>query len=129
MNSVNRIAKSSLFWTLVSATALMLTGCASTQFTLYKPSEDEPSWRITVVKEAIGEKFVCSIDDTVVIEANFALFKNSFEMDGTHLGKPVKMSGYRKTQVSAGSDGNVDTNHTYQIRVFIDEEEVGKFVF
>jgi hypothetical protein len=108
---------------------VLLAGCTSTQFTMYKPSDSAPGWRITVDKKPIGEVFLCSINDSLVIEESFGLFSNNFEKDGTYSGKPVKMSGFRTTHSTTDSKGAVTTTSTYQIRVFIDEREVGKFDF
>ena len=121
--------KSFLFRALIAATAALLMACASTQFTLYKPSESEPGWRVTVVKEPITNKFVCSINDSVVVEESFSLFSNNFEKDGSYRGKKVKMGGYRTAHTSTGSDGQITVSHTYQIRVFIDDREIVKFDF
>ena len=120
--------RSFLFRALIVATATLLTACSSTQFTLYKPSESEPGWRVTVVKEPIG-KFVCSINDSVVVEESFRGFSNNFEKDGSYRGKKVKMGGYRTAHTSTGSGGQITSSHTYQIRVFIDDREIGKFDF
>ncbi len=121
--------RSFLLRSVIAATATMLIACASTQFTLYKPSESEPAWRVTVVKEGINNNFVCSINESMVVEGSFGLFVDNFEEDGSYQGKKVKMSGYRTSHMSTGSEGKITTSHTYQIRVFIDESEIGKFDF
>lgn len=121
--------KSFLFRALIAATATLLTACSSTQFTLYKPSESEPAWRITVVKEPITDHFVCSINDSVVVEESFSLFGNNFEKDGSYRGKKVKLGGYRTAHTGIDSEGHITVSHTYQIRVFIDDREIGKFDF
>ncbi len=122
--------RSFLFRALIIATATLLTACSSTQFTLYKhsdykssdykPSESEPSWRITVVKKAMADEFVCSINDSVVVEGTFRGFSKNFEEDGSYREKKVKLGGYR---------ASFSGSYEYQIRVFIDDREIGKFDF
>ena len=116
--------RSFLLRSVITATATLLIACSATQFTFYGPSESEPSWRVTVVKEALSENFVCSINGSEVVEESFRLFANSFEKDGSYQGKKVKMSGFRTYHTSIGF-----STTTYQIRVFVDEIEVGKFDF
>jgi len=113
---------------IILLTILVFAACSSSQFTLYKPSEDEPAWRISVEKDA-WEKFVCSIDDSAVVEESFSFLRSNFEKDGSYGGKNIKMSGFRITNSNTDSDGNVSFTNTYQIRIFIDEEEVGYFAF
>jgi len=108
---------------------LFLASCSSSQFTLYKTSESEPAWRISVEKKAISGNFVCTINDTVVVEESFGLFSNSFEKDGQFQGKAVKMNGFKKSHTTHDSKGNSTTEESYQIRVFIDGKEVAKFDF
>ena len=115
--------RSILLRTLITATATLLIACSATQFTFYGPSESEPAWRITVVKDS-ANNFVCSINDSEVVEESFSLFANSFEKDGSYQGKKVKMSGFRTFHTGIGFSIT-----TYQIRVFIDEREIGKFDF
>jgi len=110
---------------------LILAACSASQFTYYKPSEDEQAWRISVEK-GTWENFICSINDSVVIDESFPLIGfnyNSFEKDGTYRDRNIKMSGFRTTYTDTDSDGKTSTTHAYQIRVFIDEEEVGYFAF
>ena len=116
--------RSFLFRTLITASATLLIACSATQFTFYGPSESEPSWRVTVVKEALSENFICSINGSEVVEESFSLFANSFEKDGSYQGKIVKMSGFRTYHGGVGYSTTM-----YQIRVFIDEKEIGKFDF
>ena len=108
---------------------LVIASCSTSQFTLYKPIEDEASWRVSVVKKAIANKFVCTINDSVVVEESFGFFSSTFEKDGHFQGKSVKMSGFKKISTVHGSNGATDTEESYQIRVFIDGKEVSKFDF
>lgn len=108
---------------------LFLASCSTSQFTLYKPTEGEASWRVSVDKKAITNKFVCTINDSVVVEESFGFFSNTFEKDGQFQGKSVKMSGFKKVSTVHGSNGATETEESYQIRVFIDGKEVSKFDF
>ncbi len=121
--------KKVLLRTLAITTATVLIGCAASQFTLYRPSEDEPAWRITVVKQPIIDQFVCSIDDSEVVVGSFGIFNDNFEVDGIYQGKSVKLAGYRASRFTTGSEGQTNVSYSYQIRVFIDENEVGVFEF
>ena len=116
--------RSILFRALITATATLLIACSATQFTFYGPSESEPTWRITVVKEPFSENFVCSINGSEVVEESFAFFANSFEKDGSYQGKKVKMSGFRTYYGGIGFSTTI-----YQIRVFVDNRQIGKFDF
>ena len=116
--------RSFLLRSVITATATLLIACSATQFTFYGPSEGEPGWRVTVVKEPLSENFVCSINGSEVVKESFSLFANSFEKDGSYQGKKVKMSGFRTFHTGIGFSIT-----TYQIRVFIDEREIGKFDF
>lgn len=57
---------------------LFLASCSSSQFTLYKPTDSDPAWRVTFEKKAISNKFVCMINDTAVVEESFGFFSDSF---------------------------------------------------
>lgn len=109
--------------------ALLLAACASSQVILYKPSESEAAWRITVTKKPLSTIFECVINDSSVVSEPFALFSNNLEKDGIYGGKKIKMLGFRETHVSVGASAQVSSSSTYQIRIFIDEKEVGKFDF
>lgn len=115
--------------------ALIPAACSSSQFTLYKPSDDEPAWRVSVEQkvEFPSPRFFCVVNDSTVIEGLFELFTNSFEKDGIYRERPVKMSGFRTSHTtlrSTGSTMEVESGSvTYQVRVFINEEEVGIFDF
>ena len=107
--------------------AFLIAACSSSQFTLYKPTENDPGWRITVSKKPITNVFVCLINDSSVVEESFGLFSNNFEKDGTFRGKKIKLAGYRTAYTKTGYDGKPTIDYTYQIRVFIDDKEITKF--
>ncbi|MGD0591719.1 MAG: hypothetical protein ABSA44_13125 [Bacteroidota bacterium] len=107
--------------------ALLLAACSSSQFTLYKPTENDPGWRVAVSKKPITNNFVCTINDSIVVEESFGLFSNNFEKDGQYHGKKIKMSGYRTAYTKTGYDGKPAIDYTYQVRIFIDEKEITKF--
>ncbi|MFC1746802.1 hypothetical protein ACFLZR_00520 [Candidatus Neomarinimicrobiota bacterium] len=121
--------RSILIRALVAATAIMFMACAATQFTLYKPSESEAAWRVTVTKQPITDLFVCSINDSVVVEGSFGIFSDNFEEDGSYRNRSVKLAGYRAAQIGTGSEGQTSISYTYQIRVFINESDIGVFEF
>ena len=114
---------------LIVVLAFILVACSSSQFTLYKATEDGPAWRVSVIKKPILNTFVCVINDTEVMDDYFGLFSNNFEKDGTYQGKKIKMAGYRTPFTTIGYDGKVTTDYKYQVRVFIDDKEVTKFDF
>ena len=110
---------------------LILAACSASQFTYYKPSEDEQAWRISVEK-GTWENFICSINDSVVIDESFPLIGfnyNSFEKDGTYRDRNIKMSGFRIANESVDANGVKTTTYAYQIRLFIDKEEIAIFAF
>ena len=109
--------------------AFIIVACSSSQFTLYKATEDGPAWRVSVIKKPVMNTFVCTINDSVVVEDNFGLFSDNFEKDGLYQGKKIKMSGYRTQAARTGYDGKTTYDDRYQVRVFIDEKEVTKFDF
>lgn len=114
---------------IIAVLVLMLVACSSSQFTLYKATEEGPAWRVSVIKKPILNTFVCVINDTEVIDDSFGLFNNNFEKDGTFQGKRIKMAGYRTQFTTTGYDGKVTTDYKYQVRVFIDDKEITKFDF
>ena len=113
---------------IILLTALLFAACSSTQFTIYKTSEDEPAWSVSVEKRVLG-KFVCSINDSVVVEDSYLSFGSYFEKDGHYGGKNIKMIGSRTSHSNWDQEGNSHTSYTYYIRILIDEQEVGYFVF
>ena len=109
---------------------LFITGCSSTQSSMYKPSDGGSGWKVNVVKKAgITDEFVLVINDSTVISDTFPLIGDNFEKKGTYRGKSVMMNGYRKSTNTTDSDGKVQSNDSYQIRVFIDDKQVDKFDF
>lgn len=111
--------------------AFLFAGCLAPtyQFTYYRPIKSEPAWRIRVEKKAFDDTFLCTIDGTLVVIGDFAVFKKSFTRDGTYRGRIVTMSGYSKTYSVVGSDGETAQNSSYHIRIFIDETEAATFDF
>ena len=109
--------------------ALFLVSCSSSQFTFYKPDRNDAAWKAIVEQKAIPTNFVCKINDTVVVEESFGFFSNSFEKDGQFHGKTVIMSGFKKAHTVYKGKGDSTTEESYQIRVFIEGEEVEKFDF
>lgn len=115
--------------------AFVVAACTSSQFTLYKPSDNEPAWRVSVEQrpDLISPKFVCIVNDSAVVESLFELFSSNFEKDGSYRAKPVKMSGFRTSQTIVHAEGSTvelnSTSFSYKIRIFIDEIEVGVFDF
>lgn len=109
---------------------LLLTGCSSTQSSMYKPSDGSSGWKINVTKKpAITDEFVLTINDSTVLSDTFPLIGDNFEKTGTYRGKKVMMNGYRKSTTTTDSDGKVQSSDSYQIRVFIDDVQVDKFDF
>lgn len=74
----------------VGVLIFIVLACSSSQFTLFKATEDGPAWRISVIKKPILNTFVCVINDTEVMDDYFGLFSNNFEKDGTYQGKKIK---------------------------------------
>jgi len=110
---------------------LVFAACSASQFTYYTSSNEEPPWRITVEKNP-WESFACIINDSTVIEGSFPLVGfsyDSFEKDGEYGGRMIKMSGFRKTHETFDANGSKTTTNTYQIRIFIDNEEIAVFNF
>ena len=70
--------------------ALVFAACASSQVILYKPSEAESAWRITVTKKPLSTIFECVINDSSVVSESFALFSNNLEKDGFYGEKKSK---------------------------------------
>jgi hypothetical protein len=111
--------------------AFIPIACTSSQFTLYKPSDNEPAWRVTVEQrpELMSPRFICIVNDSSVVEGLFEIFKDNFEKDGTYRARPVKIAGYRTSHTTFDAKGQASVTSSYQIRVFISEREVGKFDF
>ncbi|HLG33035.1 MAG TPA: hypothetical protein VI362_08320 [Ignavibacteriaceae bacterium] len=110
---------------------ILLAGCSTSQFTYYSTSEEEEPWRISVEKNP-WESFACVINDSTVIEETFPVFGftyDTFEKDGMYEGKNIKMSGFRITHFDTNPDGSTKTINIYQIRVFINREEIAIFDF
>lgn len=106
-----------------------LWSCSSTQSSMYKP-DNGPGWKVNVIKKAsLADEFVCMINDSVVITASFPFIGDNFEKTGQYRGKKVMMNGYKTSRTSTDASGNVRTQDTYQIRVFIDDKQVDKFDF
>ncbi len=123
-----------LFWNILIVNLLFalgyLLGCSSTQSGMYKPSDGGPGWKINVVKKAsLTDEFICKINDSVVVTASFPLIGDNFEKSGKYRGKKVMMNGYKSTRTSTDINGKIQTQDTYQIRVFIDDAQVEKFDF
>ena len=112
-------------------TFFVVAACSTSQFTYYTAYEDEEPWRITVESHPI-ETFECFINDSSVIKGNFTAFiggYDSFEKDAPYEGKMVKMSGFRIANESTDANGVKTTTYAYQIRIFIDKEEIAIFNF
>lgn len=109
---------------------LVLIGCSSSQSSIYKPDDSSSGWKVKVIKKAaINDEFVCTINDSTVVSASFPFIGDNFEKTGMYRGKKVMMNGYRNSTTSKDSNGNTQTNNSYQIRVFIDDKQVDKFDF
>ncbi|MDQ3020228.1 MAG: hypothetical protein M3R36_06630 [Bacteroidota bacterium] len=109
---------------------LFIIGCSSSQSSIYKPNDGGTGWKINVTKKAsISDEFICTVNDSVVVKASFPFIGDNFEKTGTYRGKKVLMNGYRNSNSTTNSKGEVQTNTTYQIRVFIDDVQVDKFDF
>ncbi|MEO8211315.1 MAG: hypothetical protein ABI840_12215 [bacterium] len=109
---------------------LFILGCSSSQSSIYKPDDGGTGWKVNVIKKAsISDEFICTINDSVVVKASFPLIGDNFEKTGKYRGKKVLMNGYRNSNTSTNSKGEVQTNTTYQIRVFINDVQVDKFDF
>ena len=110
--------------------SLFIYSCSSTQSSVYKPSDGGSGWNVNVVKKAgITDEFVLVKNDSTVLSDTFPLIGDNFEKTGTYRGKKVMMNGYRKSATVTESNGNVRTDDSYQIRVFIDDKQVDKFDF
>ena len=108
----------------------LIIGCSSTQSSIYKPEDGGTGWKINVIKKAaINDEFICTINDSTVVRGSFPLIGDNFEKSGHYRGKKVMMNGYRKSNTTTDGTGKVQTNDSYQIRVFIDDKQVDKFDF
>ena len=106
---------------------LTLSGCYSTisQYSYYKPQANE-TWKVDVEKvDGFKTKFVCRIDGDLVVEGSFPSLEQQFLVDSMYQDKPVQMSGFKK-YIDTGKPWN---ESLYQIRVFIDHDEVTVFTF
>ncbi|HMS64036.1 MAG TPA: hypothetical protein PKD83_02145 [Ignavibacteria bacterium] len=107
---------------------LSISGCSSTQSTVYK--EGDETWKVNVVKKAaLNEEFICTINGTEVLKDSFPLIGDNFQKSGSYKGKKIMMNGYRTSSTSKDVNGNVQSTDTYQIRVFIDDKLIDKFDF
>jgi hypothetical protein len=116
---------------LIISSFIILYGCSTSQFTYYTAYENEEPWRITVEKNP-WENFACVINDSTILEGSFPVFGftyDNFEENATYDGKDIKMSGFRTTYFDTNPDGSTKTINIYQIRVFIDREEIAIFDF
>ena len=102
---------------------LMLMSCSTSQFTMYKPSNETQGWKIEV--EKLSNTFTLKIDGVQVIEQSYNFLGSQFEASGSYKGKKVQISGYRT--MSQGFNGVMITHD--QVRVIIDDTEVTKFDF
>ncbi|MCB0727630.1 MAG: hypothetical protein KDD00_09205 [Ignavibacteriae bacterium] len=108
----------------------ILSGCSSTQSTMYKPSDGDTGWNINVTKKAnITDEFICTINDSVVVSSSFPFIGDNFEKTGTYRGKKVKMNGFKNSTTVTDANGKIQTTDKYQIRIFIDDSLVDKFDF
>ncbi|MCY7362665.1 MAG: hypothetical protein LH629_11470 [Ignavibacteria bacterium] len=109
---------------------LFISGCSSTQSSIYKPKNGGDAWQVNVVKKAgLTDEFVCTIDGTEVIKDSFPMIGDNFTKTGEYKGKKVQMNGFRTSNTIKDANGNIVSNDTYQIRVFIDDNLVDKFDF
>jgi len=109
---------------------LFIISCSSSQSTMYKPADGGTGWKVNVIKKAsLGDEFVCTINDSVVISESFPFIGDNMQKSGQYRGKKVMMNGYRKTTTTTDSSGKVSTSETFQIRVFIDDALIDKFDF
>ena len=114
---------------IIIAFVIILYACSSSQFTMYKADNDSSAWKVKVTKKPVVDAFTCTINDSVVVEDSFGLFESNFEKDGTYNGKKVKMSGHKTDNSIIINNGTIIIDCKYQVRVFIDEQEVTKFDF
>lgn len=109
---------------------MIITGCSSTQSTVYKPEDGKEGWKVNVTKkDSFTGEFICTINDSVVIKESFPLIGDNIEKSGTYRGKKVMMNGFKNTTTSTDVNGKVITTDKYQIRVFINDVLVDKFDF
>ena len=109
----------------------LVAACSTSQFTYYTAYENEEPWRITVEKNP-WESFSCIINDSTVIEESFPVIGisyDTFEKDAVYDGKDIKFSGFRTIHFDTNTDGSTKTTSTYQLRVFINKEEIAIFDF
>jgi hypothetical protein len=98
--------------------ALVLLGCAVSQFTMVKPSDNGTAWNIEVKKT--GSTYTLIVDRQPVAEGSFSFLGQEFQASGEFKGKNLKMFGYRRYIESVTHD---------QVRVLINDAEVTKFDF
>ncbi|MDZ4710789.1 MAG: hypothetical protein SGI89_00525 [bacterium] len=109
---------------------VVIAGCSSTQSSMYKPGDGNAGWNVKVTKTAaLGDEFVCKINDSTVVTGAFPFIGDNFEKSGMYRGKKVMMNGYRSSTSITESNGNVKTTDKFQIRVFIDDTLIDKFDF
>jgi len=110
---------------------VFIAACSTSQFTYYTAYENEEPWRITVENHPV-ETFECLVNDSLVVKGSFTAFwggYDSFENNGIYDRKMIKMSGFRKENESVDANGVKTTSYAYQIRIFIDKEEIAIFNF
>ncbi|MEO8666843.1 MAG: hypothetical protein ABI462_15235 [Ignavibacteria bacterium] len=109
---------------------LFIAGCSSTQTTMYEPSDGGKGWQINVIKKpGITDEFVCTINGTTVLSDSFPLIGDNISKTGDYKGKKVMMNGFRTSSTTKDANGNMVSNDSYQIRVFIDNKLIDKFDF
>lgn len=107
----------------VSIFTFFISSCSTSQFTMYKPSNNAEGWKIEVKNSM--RSFDLIIDGQLVLSESYSILGKELESTGEYQGKTIKMFGYRK--YFDGSDGELE--HRDQIRIIIDDVEVTTFDF
>jgi len=68
---------------------VLLAGCTSSQFSMYKTKDPETQWNITASKAPITNYISIAIDDSVVVSEKPAPFSNTIDARGTYRGHDV----------------------------------------
>ncbi len=68
---------------------LLITGCTSSQFSLYNSKNTAAEWKITASKAPITNWISISINDSMVVEDKPAAFSNTIDAKGTYRGHEV----------------------------------------
>jgi len=108
---------------LIGFIAIVLLACSSTQYTVFKPTNETTGWKIEC-EQSMGH-YTLRVDGMNVLSGEFDLFENNFESEKMHKGHKIQMLGHQRTV----STSETTTMTFVQIRVIIDDSEATKFDF